>query len=205
MVQGAETRRFGAAPAALIDEHAQARTEHGQWDAQFDTIAAGHGLPAADDARLIDGHLASEFLGLDPACMHGSGFGRREQILMLRAARIGKGNPDAVAEPGRIEHIHPRRVPHEVGIAHLDQQVHHAFMHAGQQRQLARAVREAAAKGRVVRPLIGIAIQERRGQQRHGLQVVRSGQCRPRVRRQAIQQVGAPLERGRDGLGYGQQ
>ena len=63
-----------------------------------DPIAAVHGLPATDDARLIDGDLAPQILGLDAPRMHRARPGGGDQVLVLGPGGVGEGHPDTVAE-----------------------------------------------------------------------------------------------------------
>ncbi|TLZ24497.1 MAG: hypothetical protein E6K27_13610 [Gammaproteobacteria bacterium] len=218
--QRAVAHRVHAARIAIVHQHAEPVPEHRHRHAQLDAIAMARQLPGAVDARLDGGVLLAILAGLDAARRDRPGSGRGEEHLVLLAAAVLESEPHAVTEGRRVERIGARGIEQRVLVAHLEQHVQHPLVNAGEDAEAMQIVlAEVRPRGGVVRPVIGIAVEERRGRERERLQVVGSGieertdgvcagrdghrgcfGCVRRRERFAVQEVGAPLERGGDGL-----
>ena len=133
MVQRAEAHRIGAAPLALIHQHAQARAQHGQRNAQLrrdsrPSWAASRRQCAAPRWRpVVPGPVsrcAARAPGRAPRWRTGTGAG--PPAASVKATQIRSPKPAGSSTSSA------RGIPHHMRVANLDQQVRHALMHAGQ-------------------------------------------------------------------------
>ena len=219
--QRAVAHRQRAARVAVIDQHAEALADQGQRHAQLEPVAVRGRHPGAADTRLQARALAAVLAALDAPRDDRTRGGCGDEHLLLLALRVLEAKPHAIAEGRGLERVVPRGVEQRVLVVHLEQQVQHALVHAGQDGEaMARVLVEMAPGRRIVRPVIHVTVEERRGTQGHRLQIVgrcpvevgigRGGRCRsfrgavrlPGIcgRAFAVEQVSAPLERGGDGL-----
>ncbi len=194
-MQAPVAHRLAAALVAVVDQHAEALAEHRQRHAQLHAIAAGVQLPRAADARLERREALAVFAVLDAACRDRARAGRADEHLLLAPLRVGEAEPDAIAHGTCIERARARGVEHRVRIAHLDHEVKHALKHAGEHAEaMLRILLVPGPGGRIVRPVLGITVDERRRGERHGPQVIEAG-LEQRIDRAASAPAGARYRR----------
>src|SRR5205807_1140543 len=167
-------------------------------------------------ARLERRALLAVLSGLDAARRDRARSGRGEKYLPLLTLAVLESEPHTVTEGPRVERVGPGGIEQRVLVAHLEQHVQHALVDAGEDAEAVAIVPgEVRPRGRIVWPVVGVAIEKRRSRQRQGLEVVRTalqervaggliGGRFGSIRRRGcftIQKIRAPLERGGDGLG----